>query len=69
MKGITAIALLVLSLVDDAILLGVSQIGLHIAWLHRFIPVIWLVMIVTIALHFMPKKIFSQWFWRFLRGS
>ncbi len=67
MKGITAIALLALSLVDDAILLGISQIGLHISWFHHLIPVIWFVMILTIASHFMPKKVSSHRFWRCLR--
>jgi|GEM_PF-6155410 len=60
MKGITAVAILVLSLLDDVVLLGVSQAGLHISWLHRFVPLIWVVMIMSLIIHFFPRKYWSN---------
>lgn len=60
MKGFGAIAILMLSLLDDALLLGLSQLGLHTAWLQPFVPVIWVVTIVGFAIPFIHKKKISK---------
>ncbi|BAZ05660.1 hypothetical protein [Calothrix sp. NIES-3974] len=44
------LAIFAVSLIDDAVILGGSQIGLHLRWLHWLSPVILVGMFIYISL-------------------
>jgi hypothetical protein len=58
-KNLPQLLIFILSLADDAILLGLSRIGLHFAWLRWLSPILTGGMILHFAWQFYHHKIKS----------